>query len=162
MSAMPIGMPGWPDLACSTASIASARNAFAMRRKGGWRGGGSGARAVFMGHQSSAPCVIHKRRARPAVPDCRDRADCVMPGASINFAPARPSGMGRAQMAIEVGTGDYRYRIIENWAKLPDGWSFKEVAAVGCDKNDNVYAFGRGEHPMMEFDRTGKFHRSRA
>ena len=49
-------------------------------------------------------------------------------------------------MADIVGTGDYRYRIIEDWAKLPDGWSFKEVAVVGVDKNDNVYAFGRGEH----------------
>src|SRR4028119_179711 len=29
-SAMPIGMPGWPDFAASTASIASARIAFAM------------------------------------------------------------------------------------------------------------------------------------
>ena len=31
-SAMPIGMPGWPDFAASTASIASARMASAMRR----------------------------------------------------------------------------------------------------------------------------------
>ena len=43
-----------------------------------------------------------------------------------------------------VGTGDYKYRIIENWAKLPEGWSFKEVAAVAIDAKDNVYAFGRG------------------
>ena len=34
-------------------------------------------------------------------------------------------------MAAIVGSGEYRYRIVENWAKLPDGWSFKEVAAVG-------------------------------
>ena len=53
-------------------------------------------------------------------------------------------------MAIEVGSGDYRYRIVENWAKLPDGWSFKEVAAVGVDKNDNVYVFNRNEAmPVM-------------
>jgi len=63
-------------------------------------------------------------------------------------------------MAIIVGSGDYKYRIIENWAKLPDGWSFKEVAAVGVDRNDNVYAFSRGEHPMMVFDRDGNFLRS--
>jgi len=63
-------------------------------------------------------------------------------------------------MATIVGSGDYQYRIIENWAKLPDGWSFKEVAAVGVDKNDNVYVFGRGEHPMMIFDRAGNFLRS--
>src|SRR5262245_11408639 len=32
---MPIGMPGWPELAASTASIASIRIAFASRRRGG-------------------------------------------------------------------------------------------------------------------------------
>src|SRR6516164_3970875 len=35
---MPIGMPGWPDFACSTASIANARIALAMRRSFGSRG----------------------------------------------------------------------------------------------------------------------------
>ena len=63
-------------------------------------------------------------------------------------------------MAEIVGTGDFKYRIIENWAKLPDGWSFKEVAAVGVDSKDNVYAFNRGEHPVMVFDRAGSFLRS--
>jgi hypothetical protein len=60
-------------------------------------------------------------------------------------------------MAGIVGTGDFKYRIIEDWAKLPDGWSFKEVAAVSIDAKDNVYAFGRGEHPIMVFDRDGNF-----
>ena len=41
-SAMPIGMPGWPLCAFSTASMASARMAFAMRRSAGSRGAGSG------------------------------------------------------------------------------------------------------------------------
>src|SRR5499425_1244769 len=63
-------------------------------------------------------------------------------------------------MTITVGTGEYRYRIIEDWAKLPDGWSFKEVGAVGVDGDDNVYVFNRGEHPMMVFDRDGNFLRS--
>src|SRR5271155_3341848 len=63
-------------------------------------------------------------------------------------------------MAIIVGSGDYRYRIVENWAKLPDGWSFKEVAAVGVDRNDNVYCFNRGDHPVMVFDRAGNFRHS--
>ena len=60
-------------------------------------------------------------------------------------------------MAIIVGTGDYKYRIVEDWAKLPDGWSFKEVGAVGVDAKDNVYVFNRGEHPVMVFDRAGQF-----
>ena len=63
-------------------------------------------------------------------------------------------------MAEIVGTGDFKYRIIENWAKLPDGWSFKEVAAVGIDSKDNVYTFTRGEHPIIMFDRDGNFLRS--
>src|SRR5258705_894298 len=63
-------------------------------------------------------------------------------------------------MAIVVGTGDFKYRIIEDWAKLPDGWSFKEVGAVGVDNKDNVYVFNRGEHPVMVFDREGNFLRS--
>ena len=54
-----------------------------------------------------------------------------------------------------VGTGQYKYRVDADWAKLPEGWSFKEVGGVGVDGNDNVYVFNRGEHPMMVFDRAG-------
>ena len=39
-------------------------------------------------------------------------------------------------------------QVIENW-KLPDGWHYGEVAAVGVDSKDNVYVFARSEHPMM-------------
>jgi hypothetical protein len=56
-----------------------------------------------------------------------------------------------------VGSGDYRYEVKADWAKLPDGWSFKEVGGVGIDSNDNVYVFNRGDHPMMVFDREGNF-----
>ena len=63
-------------------------------------------------------------------------------------------------MAIIVGSGDHRYEVIENWAKLPDGWHSSEVAAVGVDSKDRVYCFNRGEHPMMVFDREGNFLRS--
>jgi hypothetical protein len=30
-----------------------------------------------------------------------------------------------------VGSGDYRYRVNADWAKLPEGWSFKEVGGSG-------------------------------
>lgn len=59
-----------------------------------------------------------------------------------------------------LGSGDYRYEPVEDWAKLPSGWSFKEVGAVGVDEKDNVYVFNRGEHPMIVFDRDGNFLRS--
>lgn len=63
-------------------------------------------------------------------------------------------------MAVTLGSGDYRYEVIENWGRLPDGWTFKEVAAVGVDKHDNVYCFTRGDHPVIVFDKNGNFQRS--
>ena len=63
-------------------------------------------------------------------------------------------------MSVVLGSGEHRYRVVENWAKLPDGWSFKDVAAVGVDSKDRVYVFNRGEHPMIVFDRDGNFLRS--
>src|SRR6266496_122501 len=68
MSAIPIGMPGWPDLACSTASIASARSAFAMRRNLGLTGGGSGGAAVVMAANlasiASSANAVRRSRSR--------------------------------------------------------------------------------------------------
>ncbi len=63
-------------------------------------------------------------------------------------------------MSVILGSGEHRYKVIENWAKLPDGWEFKDVGAVAVDSKDQVYVFNRGEHPMMVFDREGNFLRS--
>ena len=52
-------------------------------------------------------------------------------------------------------------RSIDGWAKLPPGMEFNaDVAAVGVDKHDNVYAFNRGKHPMCVFDRDGNLLRT--
>lgn len=63
-------------------------------------------------------------------------------------------------MATTLGSGNFRYEVNEDWAQLPDGWSFNDVAAVAVDHKDRVYVFNRGEHPMIVFDRDGKFLRS--
>lgn len=52
------------------------------------------------------------------------------------------------------------YEVIENWEKLPEGWKFVEVAGVATDSRDRVYAFNRGEHPMIVFDSDGNFLKS--
>jgi hypothetical protein len=59
-----------------------------------------------------------------------------------------------------VGSGEFTYRVVDDWAKLPDGWEFGDVAAVGVDRRDQVYAFNRGAHPVIVFDREGNFLRS--
>src|ERR1700732_4013758 len=66
----------------------------------------------------------------------------------------------RRNVSMIIGSGKFRYRVNADWAKLPVGWSFKEVGGVGVDRNENVYVFNRGEHPMMVFDREGNFLRS--
>lgn len=58
-------------------------------------------------------------------------------------------------MSMTVGEGDYRYEQVDNWARIPPGMTMGEVGAVGVDKQDNVYVFNRGDHPMMIFDREG-------
>jgi DNA-binding beta-propeller fold protein YncE len=64
-------------------------------------------------------------------------------------------------MPVILGTGAYRYEVVDNWAKLPPGYALNsDVAAVGVDRQDRVYAFNRGEHPMVVFDRDGNFLRS--
>jgi DNA-binding beta-propeller fold protein YncE len=52
------------------------------------------------------------------------------------------------------------YAAVPGWGKLPDGWSFVEATAVGVDSKDNVYVYNRGAHPVIIFDRHGKFLRS--
>jgi len=59
-----------------------------------------------------------------------------------------------------MGTGAHTYQLVESWGNLPDGWTFLDVAAVAVDKRDQVYAFNRGKHPMIVFDRDGNFLRS--
>jgi DNA-binding beta-propeller fold protein YncE len=62
---------------------------------------------------------------------------------------------------VILGMGAYRYEVVDNWAKLPPGREFNaDVAAVGVDAQDRVYAFNRGAHPMVVFDRDGNFLRS--
>src|SRR5665213_1344910 len=171
---MPIGIPGWPDFASSTASMASARKAFAMRRKCGSFGAGRGAAklmaSLYLACVSPQTLGAGQPSPRNLLPLRHDevrwgrvsvaRGSLCRNGALARFRDGGPCGGREEIMATIVGSGDYKYRIIENWAKLPGGWSFKEVGAVGTDKQDNVYVFNRGEHPMMVFDRAGNFLRS--
>jgi hypothetical protein len=64
-------------------------------------------------------------------------------------------------MPVILGAGAYRYEVVEGWAKLPPGMQFNaDVAAVGVDRQDRVYCFNRGAHPMVVLDRDGNFLRS--
>jgi hypothetical protein len=58
---------------------------------------------------------------------------------------------------VNVGQGAFTYAIVEGWPRVPEGWQLGDVAGVGVDRNDRVYLFHRGRHPLMIFDRDGNF-----
>jgi len=63
-------------------------------------------------------------------------------------------------MPTILGSGEHRYRVVENWAKLPARWNLTDVASVAVDSKDRIYLFNRGAHPMVVLDREGNFLRS--
>jgi DNA-binding beta-propeller fold protein YncE len=56
-----------------------------------------------------------------------------------------------------LGSGEHTYQELAEWARPPEGWSFKEVVDIAVDAQDRVYVFNRGEHPMIVFERDGSF-----
>ena len=56
-----------------------------------------------------------------------------------------------------VGSGNFKFKVIQNWEKLPAGFSWRETAAVIADIEDNIYVFNRGNHPVIIFDRFGNY-----
>ncbi|HEX3931812.1 MAG TPA: peptidyl-alpha-hydroxyglycine alpha-amidating lyase family protein [Nocardioides sp.] len=61
---------------------------------------------------------------------------------------------------VVVGEGDFRYSPDLSWGTLPDGWTLGDVAGVAVDSRGRVYAFNRGEHPLVVFDASGEFQES--
>ncbi|MEZ5351102.1 MAG: peptidyl-alpha-hydroxyglycine alpha-amidating lyase family protein [Bryobacteraceae bacterium] len=49
------------------------------------------------------------------------------------------------------------HKVVANWAQLPAGWNFGETSGVAVDKDDHVWVFNRGPHPVIEFDKSGRF-----
>ncbi len=55
-----------------------------------------------------------------------------------------------------VGTGKHTYELVEDWGKLPEGWTLGQTGIV-TDARDRVYLFNRSEHPLIVLDRDGVF-----
>ena len=50
-------------------------------------------------------------------------------------------------MPTILGSGEHRYRVAENWAKLPNAWTLTDVASVAVDSKDRVLCFQSGRSP---------------
>ena len=56
-----------------------------------------------------------------------------------------------------VGSGKYKYELVQDWPTLPAGEALGVVSSVATDSQDRVYAFQRKDPPVMVFDRDGNF-----
>lgn len=61
-----------------------------------------------------------------------------------------------SSLAVE----SFHYRADDRWARVPNGWTWKEVTAVAIDSRDRVFVFNRGDHPVLVFEPDGTFLRS--
>ena len=57
---------------------------------------------------------------------------------------------------MTFGDGDHRYELVEDWARLPAGESFRDVASVRIDADDRVFVLNRSDRPVMVFDPGGE------
>jgi sugar lactone lactonase YvrE len=56
-----------------------------------------------------------------------------------------------------VGSGKHRFAVREDWAQVPEGIEIL-ACSVTVDSKDRVYCFNRSkEHPVVVFDRDGRF-----
>jgi glucose/arabinose dehydrogenase len=49
---------------------------------------------------------------------------------------------------------------VPGWERLPVGYSHPDVAAAAVDSRGDVYLFCRAEHPVLVYERDGRFLRS--
>jgi hypothetical protein len=63
----------------------------------------------------------------------------------------------RGGALVKVGSGSLQYELVEGWEQLPAGWSHPDVAAVATDSQGRAYLFCRGEHPVIVYERDGRF-----
>ena len=68
-----------------------------------------------------------------------------------------PATRYRAEGERTFGAGSHRYRVVDNWARRPRGWTMTDVAGVAVDAADRVFVFTRSPRPVQVYDRDGYF-----
>ncbi|WP_074304786.1 peptidyl-alpha-hydroxyglycine alpha-amidating lyase family protein [Singulisphaera sp. GP187] len=66
------------------------------------------------------------------------------------------TSLGQPTLAAE----EPAYRPVPDWPETPSSIQFGAVSALATDSTDRIFVFHRGEHPIVVFDRDGKFVRS--
>ncbi|GGG18884.1 hypothetical protein [Paenibacillus abyssi] len=58
---------------------------------------------------------------------------------------------------LAVGSRDYRYEVVEGWAKLPPSITFGYTHGIETDAKGNVYVFHTGNPSVVVFDEDGNY-----
>ena len=58
---------------------------------------------------------------------------------------------------MAIGSHRLEYEVVQGWERLPEGWAFTEVVGVAVDSRERVFVFCRGPHPLIVFDKEGRF-----
>ena len=58
---------------------------------------------------------------------------------------------------MPLGSGDYKYEVVRDFFKSPDGQPFGLISRVAADAQDRIYVFQRRDPPVVVFDRDGKY-----
>jgi len=59
-----------------------------------------------------------------------------------------------------LGSGAYRYNVVEGWEQLPAGWTHADVAGVATDAEDRVYLYTRSTPRVIVYNQDGSFVKS--
>ena len=109
---------------------------------------------LLRGEQWREFIICHSGAMRSIEPQMRNCAPAVW-----SFGPSRNDNNNRGNTHADHSRfGEHRYRVVENWAKLPDGWNLTDVASVAVDSKDRIYVFNRGAHPMVVLRPRRQFH----
>jgi hypothetical protein len=56
-----------------------------------------------------------------------------------------------------AGAADYKFAVQPGWGHLPNEIVLGDVAGIAVDKQDRVYLFNRGAHPVVVLSQDGEF-----
>ena len=56
-----------------------------------------------------------------------------------------------------IGSGDFKYELVDTWPKMPKYWEFGIASDVYVNSADEIHVFSRGLHPLTIWDKDGNF-----
>ena len=60
-------------------------------------------------------------------------------------------------MSVIVGSGDFKYELVDSWPNMPRYWEFAVASDVYVNSKDELHVFSRGLHPLTIWDKDGNF-----